>query len=500
MAEAEPRRYRFHPLERRGVVLGLSPLQLASLGLGAVAAVGVARSVPSTGGFLLAAMALVAVGILALWPVRGQPPVAWLPVVSGWARRRAHGPRLDQAPLIGSGGRILGPGAGAIRGPGGGRGRRRSSRVQAPDWSPGVVGIELMSAPSHPGGGLMGVVRDRHAGTWSAVLRVKGRSFALLDAGEKDRRLAAWGSLLASIGRAGTSVHRLQWLETTAPGRSDDLEAYLSEAGGSGSDAVQQSYVDLVAGAGPATQDHDALIVLAVRPRRTLRTERAACEQLGREARLLVGQLGGAELFGGRILKPDELATVVAGAFEAGPAGRAQCRRGAGSGVWPMATDEAWAAYRSDGAWHATFWVSEWPRVEVGPDFLTPLLLSGGCRRVSLVAGPVDPRRAVREAGSARTADLADEELRRRAGFVPSARREREAEGVLRREEELADGHVDYRFSGYVTVTAPSRPELDERCIEIEQAAQQSHLELRRLYGRQEEAFAWTLPFARGLA
>jgi hypothetical protein len=113
---------------------------------------------------------------------------------------------------------------------------------------------------------------------------------------------------------------------------------------------------------------------------------------------------------------------------------------------------------------------------------------------------PVAPAQSVREAEAARTADLADEELRRRAGFLATARRRRQAEGVVQREVELADGHGEYRFSGYVTVSETDRAALDVACAEVEQAARQAHLELRRLYGQQEQAFTWTLPLARGLA
>ncbi len=432
MEKVEPRRYRFHPLERRGVVLGLQPLQLAALGLGTVVAVGVARAVPSTGGFVLGALSLAGVAALALWPVRGQPPVTWLPVVTGWVTRRAHGPRLEDAPLVGhlrrSRARPAPPtgvdqdaGTGATRQavarsrrrrpprvpfprPAGAErrveqvaGRERRAKRSPPRRVPGVAGVELLAEPSRPGGERMAVLRDRHAGTWAAALRVKGRSFAMLDRSEKERRLAAWGSLLASVGRAGSPVHRLQWLETTVPGRSDELEDYLAEAGAAAGDDARESYAELIDGAGPATQDHDALIVLALRPRRSLRTTRSACEQLGREARLLVGQLRSAELFGARLLGPDELADVVHIAHD--PGANRRRRRQPTSGLWPMATDEAWSAYRTDGTWHATFWVAEWPRVEVGPDFLTPLLLTGGCRRVALVAGAVDPRRAARRSG-----------------------------------------------------------------------------------------------------
>jgi hypothetical protein len=165
-----------------------------------------------------------------------------------------------------------------------------------------------------------------------------------------------------------------------------------------------------------------------------------------------------------------------------------------------MAFDEHWSALRLDEQWHATFWISEWPRIDVNPDFLAPLLLSESQRTVSVVMAPVAPGQAVREARSARTADLADAEIRSRAGFVPSARREREADGAVRREVELADGHAEFRFSGYVTVTARDRPALENACAEAEHAAQSSRVELRRLFGRQAEAFTWTLPLARGLS
>jgi len=155
---------------------------------------------------------------------------------------------------------------------------------------------------------------------------------------------------------------------------------------------------------------------------------------------------------------------------------------------------------RADEALYATYWVAEWPRVEVGPDFLSPLLLAGVRRTVSLTLAPVPPERARREVEAARTADAADEELRRRAGFLATARHRREAEGVLQRESELADGHAEFRFSGYVTVSGADRPGLEVACAEIEQAAQQSRIELRRLYGQQRDAFTWTLPLGRGLS
>ena len=221
-----------------------------------------------------------------------------------------------------------------------------------------------------------------------------------------------------------------------------------------------------------------------------------AVDELRREVRLLDGHLRNADLQAGPPLEVAALAGLFAAAH-AGDAGRGDRPR---RRPWPMATDESWAALRADGTWHATYWVAEWPRVEVNPDFLSPLLLGPGRRTVSVVMAPVPADRAAREVRAARAVDVADEELRSRAGFLPSARRGREADGVVRREAELADGHAEYRFSGYVTVSATDREGLEKACVETEQAAQRAHLELARLYGRQAEAYTWTLPLGRGLA
>jgi hypothetical protein len=161
--------------------------------------------------------------------------------------------------------------------------------------------------------------------------------------------------------------------------------------------------------------------------------------------------------------------------------------------------DDGWGAVRVDGAWHCTFWVSEWPRVAVGPAFLAPLLSGSACWTMSVLMAPVDPEKALRQARSSRTAILADARLRSRAGFLPSARRDRESEGTVQREAELADGHSEYRFSAYLTVSAGTPSELEAACAEAEHAARSAHVELRRMYGRQAEAYWWTQPVGRGL-
>jgi hypothetical protein len=165
-----------------------------------------------------------------------------------------------------------------------------------------------------------------------------------------------------------------------------------------------------------------------------------------------------------------------------------------------MAVEPHWDAVHVDGTWHATYWIAEWPRVDVTPDFLGPMLFSPLRRSIVLTMEPVSPSRAARQVAQARTADLADSELRRRGGFLVTARHTREKESVEDRDVELADGHAQYRFSGYVTVTTDSRDELTAACAAVEQAAGQARIEVRLLYGEQDAAFTCSLPLGRGLS
>ena len=393
-------------------------------------------------GALLAIVVLLGALAVACWPVHGQPPVAWLPIVGGWLARRACGPRWSPAPEHGVAREVPAPVAwpGTPATPGPPHHRPRAATTPA--------GVSLLDVPGMPGDPAMGMVRDRRSGTWVAAVAMGARSFTLIDPDDQRRRLGSWGALLAGLARPASPVTRVQWLESVAPADPAGLRVPSGAAAGARAD-----YAEVVAAAGPAARHHRTLVVVAVRPRRGGGDPATV---LRREVRLVQGQLANADLVGGSPLDLDALGAAIRCRFDPGP--------GAGRGVWPLATDEAWSAVRVDGGWHATYWIAEWPRVETGPDFLVPLLLAGQRRTVAITMGPVPAAWATRQVESARTASMADDELRRRAGFLATARRQRQAEGVERREAELADGHAEYRFSGYVTVSGDDRPALDASC------------------------------------
>ncbi|MEX2291265.1 MAG: SCO6880 family protein [Mycobacteriales bacterium] len=491
--EAPPKAgvYRFGPRETRGVLLGLRAGQLAFLLTGAIAVVGGLAVGPL--GTLAGVVVLLVMATAALVPVAGRTAEQWLPALA------AH-----QLSRLADGGRTYW------------RPRRR-----APSGAPVALGLPgslarlVMIEPKVDGGRTVGVIRDPSAGTLTAVAAVRGSTFALADAADKDRRVAAWGALLAGVARDGSPVRRLAWLECTLPDPGDAPERFWTEAGGRGSATAAASYRSLIEAASPVTQAHETHLVVQLDERRTRRSSRpmagdpdGGTAALMRELAAVQEQLlrAGLELAGW--LPPRALAAVVRTSYEPS-ASRTLARRtdgdGEGAGVdvaaaGPMATENAWAHYRTDDAWHVTYWISEWPRLPVGADFLAPLLLTTSCRRtVAVVAEPVDPRRAARETRAARTAELANAALRARMGQVTTERTRTEAADIEEREAELVAGHAAYRFSGYITVSGRSLQELEDGCGQVEQAAHRAFLELRRLYGQQDEAFTFTLPLARGL-
>jgi hypothetical protein len=126
-------------------------------------------------------------------------------------------------------------------------------------------------------------------------------------------------------------------------------------------------------------------------------------------------------------------------------------------------------------------------------------LESAGSRTFSLVMEPVPPAQAAREVLDARTSFLADQRMRDKAGYVTTAFRDAEALGLARREADLASGHGEYRFSAYVTVSAPDVETLETMATSAVRLANRCRLQLWRLYGQQDLGLACALPLARGL-
>ena len=480
-------RYRFGPLERRGLVAGWRGGQIAVVAVGLVVAVGVLRAGSSPLGVALALGAVGGAVTAATWPFGGRTVEEWAPEAVRHADtvRRQRKLRRNQ-PFASL--RLLDVDLSATDGPSlrdaGGNGRGADDGRRA------------------------GVIHDVATRTYTVVLRASGPGFVLLGASDKARRVSGWSGVLASLARQATAVHRVQWIERSLPDDGAEVRGDVDDRAVLPASSVpRRSYTELVDGEAAAVHRHEVLVAVTVHAAHAARAVRAAgggqrgaCVVVLREAASLARRLGEAGIDVAGILSPGPLADSVRRGFDADTGTR---RRPSGSGAWPgpMGMLAAWDRVRLDATWHTTFWIAEWPRTDVPADFLGPLLLASDVRRsVSVVMEPVAPLRAARKIEQARTADIADAELRRRGGFLATARRRREEDVLVEREGELADGHASFRFSGYVTVSASDADALDDACGLVEQMAGQSGLELRRCYGDQALAFTCTLPLGRGLA
>ncbi len=518
-------RYRFGPLEQRGLIAGWRGGQIAVVAAGAVLAIVVLHRRATLPSIAIAVLVVAVSVAVAWWPIAGRTAEQWLPTVVRWGASGFVGGRRRRAGIetaghcLGPDGSpcMVGPGRRAPRGPDRGvrrptPGRRFGLAVASDrqgDAGPGAfAGLEVLGFGAREGENSVAVVHDGRARTYTAVMELLGHSFALLSRDEKERRVASWASVLSSLARERSIVHRVQWVAATMPDDGAAVDGYLDQHGVLSEDApARRSYATLLRSAGGETCRHDVHLAVQLRATgpaaRSMRSlgggDRAACTLLAREVASLRRQLATADVPVERVLDERELASLVRRALDEEEHTRRGCPPCGIAWPWPLVTEAGWGSLRADGNWHATYWVAEWPRVDVGPEFLGPLLLGSVRRRVSVVMEPISPARAVRQAERARTADVADAELRRRGGFLATARRAREAEVAARREEELADGHASFRFSGYVSVSAPSLEQLSAACDATEQAASQCRLELRRLYGDQERAFTCTLPLGRGL-
>jgi hypothetical protein len=449
----EGARYRFGPRERGGALAGWRAGQILTVAVGLIVGVLILRAEPNPAGVAVGVIILVACGAVATWPVNGRTGDQWLPVVVRWGTRRT-GPR----------------------------GRRRMEAFE---------GLRLLGVGTRS----MGVVHDRRRRTLTAALSLRGQGFALLGPDEQDRRVAGWSSVLATLAREGSHIRRVQWLAASFPDQGFGVRNYLSanQRADSGS-ACMASYEALLSDIDADASTHD--VVLTVQVRLTKSVEIAA-GVLERELISLTRLLADADIVVEGVLGVDDFIARLMRTYEPFP------EMVGGSEVsgdpWPMAMEEGWTRVRVDGMLHVTFWVAEWPRTEVRSDFLAPLLLGSARATMSVVMEPLGPEKAVRKVEASRTADLADAELRRRSGFMSTARHSRESEVLARREGELADGHASFRYSGFITISAPTEVELVAACEVVQHAASQAHLVIRRLYGDQASAYTCTLPLARGL-
>lgn len=494
-------RYSFSGETHRGLLGSIRVGQALVVLAGFVWAIAMVDLSPSGGGAFAALLGLAGATAAATWPVGGRTLEQWVPVSFAWGLERLGGKQASIPPAAAGGTVVALPG---VKLPGPAQVRRRA----APAPPALLRDVRIVEVPYR--GGSIGAFSERGGRRLTVVLTARAPGFALADGVEQQQRLGVWGDVLK--GASQGAVRRIGWVERTAPAQGDGLARWLHEQHDPeiplrGS-AIGESYLELMSVSAQATREHEVLMAVQVDAALLRRDERGRREAaLVKAAEGMAKELARASVKVDAALTPGGLARALRVSFD--PYARPQLaalRAGGGGdelterGAWPAGARAHWGHYQSDGALHATYEVGGWPRAEVGPAFLGPLLgLSEQVRSVAVVFEPLNPLRSLRQAEYDVTRQETDRQTRRRYGQVETSRDKQASASAQRREAELATGHAEVRLAGFVTVTGRTTDELEVACEDVVTQAGRANLELRRLYGQQEQAFTFTLPLCRGL-
>lgn len=470
---------KFSRLTRRGILLGLSLSQLVALGIGVTTLV---WAFYAGGGMLIALSAPVWLCAASVVWIRiaGRPIVEWIPVAFWWMWKTTGGQLLYRR-------RFVKPRpAGSLALPG--------DMARLREYDDPITGA--------------GMVHDPTASTLTAIIAVSHPAFALLDPGEQERRVSSWGRVLATVCRSGR-LAMLQVLERTLPDSGTGLAEWWASHGSADGSWASTTYAELIDRAGPAGERHATTLSLALDMQvsaRQIRTAgggiRGAAAVLRQEMSTLVAALRSADLAPSSWLTCGEIAVILRSAYD--PAVAATLERHGELGqslatAGPVAVNESWSRLRTDSAFHAVLWISEWPRSMVYPGFLAPVLLSTGIQRsFSLLCTPMRSDQAARDIRKKKTEYISDAAQRQRIGQIEDASQTAEFQDVLQQEADLTAGHGVLRYTGLISVSARTADDLDAAVAAIEQAAIQASCETRLLVGQQAQAFtAAALPLCR---
>jgi hypothetical protein len=477
-AELSP--VKFSRLTKRGIILGLSLSQVIALAIGLTAFV----IALYTGGAAPLWSSPIWAGAAGLtWaPVGGKKAAEWIPVAGHWAWRASVGQISYRRTVV--------------------RPRPAGTLALPGDAAP----LRYYEDPET--GAVM--VHDPYAQTLTALVQLTHPAFVLLDPGEQERRVVSWGRVLATACRSGR-IARLQVLERTLPDSGTGLVQWWRRHGTNDGSWTARTYRELIERAGPTGERHATTISLALdmrAARRAIRTAggglRGAAAVLRQETTTMSAALRSADLKVSTWCGPDDLAAILRSAYD--PETATTIERAGRIGqeldtAGPIAIDETWQNLKTDSAYHAVLWISEWPRSLVFPGFLAPVLLSTGVRRsFSLICTPIRSDDAARNIRRKKTEYVSDAAQRHKMGQIEDAQQSAEFRDVLQQEADLTAGHGVLRYTGLIAVSAPTSDELEAAISQIEQAAIQASCETRRLVGQQSQAFAAAaLPLCRAV-
>ncbi|TQK17740.1 hypothetical protein FBY40_0217 [Microbacterium sp. SLBN-154] len=479
---------------RQGVVLGMDPWQLAFIAAaGVVILISVNRFGPL--GLLWMAPLYLVLGATALMTVHGISA----PRMAGtWAMKQvrhamgatAYTFRPEQPKLMGT---LNLPGT------------RASLQLWESD------GIACVYNP-----------HDRSVSV-TAELEVQG--FLMHDSPERFDLAQQWSKVLASFTqRAGIKRITLQerTLPTTIRTARDHYDTVVSRRGLNPSSPAAANYEEVMNRSERFAVAHRnyltfTLDLVSLAPQvKALGGGKDAIIDLARlEASNLADALQSAKVKVRRWLSSRDLAALSRLAMDPESAPNVQNRPDIRGGVDPSAIGPMYleepkgrnGIVCSDSGVHTTMWIHEWPRSDAPVGFVAPLVFArhphthaAVTHIFSLVLTPVPVASALRRIRDEKKVWRGNERLRAKRGADGSAADAADWAALEKQEEEIVAGHGEFRYGGYLTVSAPNEEHLDQAIAGMRNALARAGMEAQILYCQQAEALMVNaLPIGLGM-
>lgn len=405
--------------------------------------------------------------------------------------------------------------------------RSAQPRLPGPLSSLEVVGFRF-SGSADPSIGEVGAVFDRSDGSVTVVLAVTTEGFPLMDSGQANAHVAAFGRMLDGIASLPNSpIVAIQTLNRVIPDLGEEATREWVRRGRRGSEFSRNANERLLESQVGRGIRHESYVAVRVDPSR----DRSSVREFGggdegraavafRAATRIRMELASAGITESGWVPPRGIAAVMRSAFD--PASDAMVtRRGGGTGdsfggdsglpsgvapvaAGPMSMVPTRKTLVHDGAYSRTWWISEFPHARGGVPigFLRQLLLEVRWRHtVSTLLQPLDRRQANRRLIQTLSTQDAKREINRKMRRRTSRADQREEADLDRVEIDAVEGYGTYRLAMVVTVTAESLRLLELAAAEMESAMNNCGLEPHVWYVETDQAFFMgALPLARGLS
>jgi hypothetical protein len=335
----------------------------------------------------------------------------------------------------------------------------------------------------------------------TAVLSVSGGDrFVFSGPDEQAAQIAAWGEVLASMAAEGSGLRRLQWVERATPQPSTVQEDWATRTMRDVDPAEWADYLSLQAAIGTAAIHHD--VYLGAQVETDLGDDAEGTAEAASELAHLCEQLTAIGLRP-RALSRRGIAAVMR-QWADPTASERLALWGDGSippsQAGPAARQVGYDTLRTDGYVHRVGQVAAWPRIDVGTEWMYPLLsaaMAGSVRTVSMNFEAVSTEQAFAEVRDARTTGGMAQRKRDEKGIITTEEEERRTDEARSRERELTRGFRQHRIAGLVMVSSPDEETAGRAWRQAERKAVECHLDLRELHARGHVAWTATLPLCR---